>query len=167
MLSTEHVFVSCDFPFRFPQALSATQAPRGMNRIDRYEERWLLWIGWFRKYANRSRFVNFIRVNSSLSWQDELNVKRYLGEEGVCTLWRGGITRSGCNKMTVREESRQRCWLGWDFWEERGRSWRCVKGKKRRMRTCSILCVEDDTWHLDDIQRQQQQVYCSVKYNLK
>lgn len=43
------------------------------------------------------------------------------------------------------------------------------KGKKKgaRMRTRSILCGDDNTWHLEDIQRQLQYIYCSVKYNLK
>lgn len=146
------------FPSGFNQPLWQHGLPGGINWVDGYEERWLLWIGWFRKYANCSRFVNFIRVNSSHWWQDEWNSKDTRGREGRLLLWMWQLDPKWMEWNDSERRRQAEVLIGVRFLGREGAEVMVQRKKKgARMRTRSILFGEDNTWHLEDTQGPKKQ----------
>lgn len=127
-----------------PRAPLAIRAPGGINRIDGYEERWLLRIGWSRKYANSSHFVNFICVHNSHLWQDELNSKRHPGE-----LWMWQLNPKWMEWNDSERRKQAEVLIGVRFLGREGAEVTC-KGKKKvrgweHVAYC-LVKITHDTW---------------------
>lgn len=113
-----NVLLSLHLPFIFPWTPFAvlTLVVMGIGSRDECEHWWLWWISRLRKCVKHNLYIcSPCRREPLITWQQN---NRGAGVH-LFSCKCDSVTGNRWNERRVRKGKRQRCWLGWDIWEER------------------------------------------------